>query len=185
MEKKEQKMRYNDEELSTIKDLFAENDDLLRVLRKVFLQMPLNAIDLALAEVFKTPKTSAVLRKAFLPALDPEAPINQITDLWFNVDIASRTPEEAMWHLKARRYVINYLNQQLESLGGKSKQEIRFEDLVSGEGKDVVDIYSRVIARNDIIKQVEGTLNVFKILAGFKNETLEQTQERLRKDSSK
>jgi hypothetical protein len=106
-----QQMRITDAELSLIKNTFAGNEELIKLLRKLF-----------------------------LPELDPTAPIGQVIDLWMTVSLESQTPEQAIINLKARNTLINHIEQQLLQI---------------------------------------------KVLAGDKNETVEQTKERLQKNSNK
>ena len=104
-------MRITDAELSLIKMTFADNDALLKVLRKVF-----------------------------LPEINATTPIGQQVDLWMTVGIENMSPEDALITIKAR---------------------------------------------NQVIQHVEMRLMELKMLAGIKEETVEQTKERLKKDSSK
>lgn len=104
-------MRITDAELSIIKNTFADNEDLLKLMRKIF-----------------------------LPELDPSAPLGQNLDLWMTIKIEDLPPEQAIINLKARNVLITHVDQQLM---------------------------------------------VLRTLAGMKSETLEQTKERLKKDSSK
>jgi hypothetical protein len=109
--KHSQQMRITDAELSLIKTVFADNEVLLKLLRKVF-----------------------------LPEIDVTTPLGQQIDLWMTVKIEDMTPEEAIINLKAR---------------------------------------------NTLISHLEMCLNQLKVLAGTKTETVEQTKDRLKKDSSK
>ncbi len=104
-------MRITDADLSIIKNTFAENDELLKVLRKVF-----------------------------LPEITEDTPLGQVIDLWMTVKIEDLTPEQALINIKARNTLITHIEQQLLQL---------------------------------------------KFLAGMKSETVDQTKERLSKDSSK
>lgn len=106
-----QQMRITDAELGLIKATFAENDLLLKLLRKIF-----------------------------LPELDPNTPIGQNLDLWMTLSVENLTPEDALINIKAR---------------------------------------------NTVIQHVEMCLQQLRILAGRKDETPEQTKDRLRQDSSK
>lgn len=106
-----QEMRISDTELEIIKNTFSERDELLKVLRKIF-----------------------------LPEIMPEAPIGQNIDLWMTMKIEELNPEEALINLKAR---------------------------------------------NSLIQHVESCLLQLKMLAGQKTETVEETKDRLKKDSSK
>jgi hypothetical protein len=82
-----QQMRFTDEELTLIRNTFKGNDTLLKLMRKVF-----------------------------LPEIDPDAPIGQIIDLWMTVSITEKTPEEAYAHLIARNTVISHVDQMLMQL---------------------------------------------------------------------
>lgn len=104
-------MRISDIELSLIKNTFADNDQLLKIMRKVF-----------------------------LPEITGDTPIGQSIDLWMTVKVEDMSPEEAIMNLKAR---------------------------------------------NTVIQHLEMCLMQLKVLAGQKDETIEQTKERLKKDSSK
>jgi hypothetical protein len=80
-------MRFTEQELSLIKNTFKGNDELLKVMRKVF-----------------------------LPEIDPDAPVGQVIDLWLTVQISDKTPEQAYAQLLARNTLISHLDQQLLQL---------------------------------------------------------------------
>ena len=80
-------MRYTDSELSIIKSTFKGNEELLKLMRKVF-----------------------------LPELDPSAPLGQQIDLWMTVKIDDMLPEQAIINIKARNTLIQHIDQMLLSL---------------------------------------------------------------------
>lgn len=80
-------MRFTQEEVDMIRGAFKGNDKLLKVLRKVF-----------------------------LPEIDPYAPVGQVIDLWMTVDIKNQLPEQAMINISARNGIIAHLEQQLFQL---------------------------------------------------------------------
>ena len=106
-----QQMRISDLELQLIKSTFAGNEELLMLLRKIF-----------------------------LPELDASLPLGQNLDLWMTLKIDDMDPEQAIINLKARHTVIQHIEQQLLSL---------------------------------------------KLLAGMKEESVEDTKKRLQQDSAK
>lgn len=87
-------MRISPRERELIKRTFQGNDELLKLLRKIF-----------------------------LPELDPTAPIGQMIDLWMTVSIMDKSPEEAMIELKARNQLISHVDQQLMTLKIISESE--------------------------------------------------------------
>lgn len=80
-------MRISDAELDILKKAFAGNVELLKLLRKVF-----------------------------LPEIDPTAPLGQQVDLWMTVDLKDLTAEQAMVRLWARNMLITHVEQQLMML---------------------------------------------------------------------
>lgn len=104
-------MRLTEEELSTIKALFADNEPALKMLRKIF-----------------------------LPEVSADAPLGQNIDLWMSVNVDNMSATDAVINIKAR---------------------------------------------NTVIGHVENCLLQLSALAGRKDETTEQTMERLQANSNK
>jgi len=80
-------MRFTEDELRLIRDTFKGNDRLLKVMRKVF-----------------------------LPELDPNAPLGQIIDLWVSLPLKEMNPQDAMINMLARNQLIMHVEQQLIQL---------------------------------------------------------------------
>ena len=101
-------MRFSDSELALIRGVFYENDQLLKLMRKVF-----------------------------LPEIDPTAPLGQLVDLWMTIDLKDKDPEEAMINIKARNQLIMHVEQQLLQLQvlANLKDETA-EDKAAREAKD-------------------------------------------------
>lgn len=87
MNNKGQQMRISEQEISLLKNTFGKNDTLLKLLRKVF-----------------------------LPELDPDLPIGQMIDLWMTVDIKDKDPIEAKIQMMARNSVIMHVENSLIQL---------------------------------------------------------------------
>lgn len=185
-------MRFNDSEVSLIKNTFAENDDLLFAIRKVFLQMELSSIDMAIiVATFKDkPANIALMWKTFLPTLDEKAPIHQLIDLWMTIEVKDRATENMMPVFKARELLIKLLDQQLHTLenvskGLQNKPLIDIAELVTLGNKTDDEFFVGLTARNTLINHVETQLTQLSLIAGLKTETPDETINRLAKDSSK
>ena len=76
--------RITDAEMAIIKGMFAENDEALKLMRKIF-----------------------------LPSLDASAPLGMIMDMWIPVEIDDVTPEQALINIKARKTLITHVEQCL------------------------------------------------------------------------
>lgn len=87
-------MRITDEERALIKSTFLNNEPLLKLMRKMF-----------------------------LPELDPNAPIGQMIDLWMTISIKDMSPEDAIIKLTARNELISHVDQVLMQLWLISKLE--------------------------------------------------------------
>lgn len=181
-----QKIRFSNRELEILKNTFSEKDELLKSLRKVIWQKNLTEQENSLLKSIISDELMLVLRKMFLPELDGNLPIHQEIDLLMTIKIDDKTPEDAFVHIEARKLVIAYIEQQLTILnnrGQEIKPKIIFKDLTNGDTKE--SLYINLIARNTVITHTEQQLAQIKMLAGNKNETPEETLERLKKDSTK
>jgi len=183
--KKIQTMRYSDEELALIKRTFADNYELLMAIRKVMLQMTLSGSELAMLLVFKQDDIFNVVSKTLLPELDGDLPFNQNVDLFMMINIENKSNDEALIQISSQDRMIKYFKQQLQSLRGKNDEKIKFEDFSILEGKNQDNAIADIIARNKIVGYTESNLNQLLILAGQKEETVEETVERLKKNSNK
>lgn len=80
-------MRITPEEMALIRSTFKGNDALLKLMRKVF-----------------------------LPEIDPNAPLGQIVDLWMALNLKDLTSEQAQIKIEARNTLILHVEQQLIAL---------------------------------------------------------------------
>jgi hypothetical protein len=186
MDKTKQKMRFTDTELSLIKNTFAENEALLKALRKFFLQLPLSKPEKeSIQNLSKDVK--AVIRKTFLPEIDGDAPFHQVIDLWMTLEIKGKDIDVVYQDALARQELIQYLNDRLLELEEVLPEGVSsdFAEYSKIEGKDPLDVYIGLTVRNTMLAHTEMQLNQFQVLAGEKDETVEETKERLFKNSAK
>lgn len=77
-------MRITPEEIEIIKNTFGNNERLLKLMRKMF-----------------------------LPELDPNAPVGQLIDLYLTLNTDGMTPEDVYINLKARNQLVAHVDQVL------------------------------------------------------------------------
>lgn len=77
-------MRFTDSELALLRSTFKGNEPLILLLRKIF-----------------------------LPEIDPQAPIGQLVDLWMVKNYAGMTPEDVKINIIARQDLIMHVESQL------------------------------------------------------------------------
>jgi len=173
--------RYTDDELELLKSVFAENLPLIKTLRKVML-----GLDMSEAEEIQWKNTfhnnevlMTLMRKMFLPEIDGDAPIHQIVDLHLTLDLNNKLPDELDSIIKARVLLINYLNKRLKYLAG-GKEESTYLKISDFEVNEV-----NLRSRRDVIMHIENQLAEINGLAGYKQETPEETIKRLEQNSNK
>lgn len=171
-------MRYTDKELGIIKNTFADNDDALIALRKKMLGYPMTEVETNLTN-FKG-ELKSVMVKTFNPQIDPDAPINQVIDLWMIVDFRDKTPEQARLLFRAKKKQLDFID---DKLNGKNK--ISFDEFTYSDDGEDDEVLVNQITRNNIVLHIEQQLNQLKFLAGQKDETVDETKKRLEADSAK
>ena len=179
---------FNDIELSLIKNTFADNEDLLYLIRKVLLQFPLTEVEEITVKKAMTPELYALLKKRMCPDLDPDAPLFQLSDLYQSLspEMNTRGADEMDERFKAKQLEIDYITQQFKVLKGEDVEIIiRLADLAKIDMEDTGQTYVNITARNFLLSYVDSFLNHFKVLAGEKKETVEEAKKRLTRDSSK
>lgn len=186
--KKPQTMRYSDDELRMIKSNFAENESLLLLMRKAMFQFPMTAEERELlANQFSSEEINKLMRKTFLPEIQDDIPLGQSIDLWMTVEMRDKDPQRVMVDLLVRKRLIERLETGLECL--KGVVPVDFDPVVKYSPNIVMsesyDEYVKVNSRNTYISHIEQQLIQLKLLAGLKEETIEESKERLKKDSAK
>lgn len=181
--------RYSEQELAIIKATF-NNDELLRALHKVFLQLPLNALNLSSLQLTLKDKKDIhkIIRKMFLPQLTDDVPYQHAVDITAVIDFKNKAYEEIVLHIQSSQLYIKYIDQQLKLIEKGKYQtknpKINFKRLTESRGEDGTQLFINTLTRNNIVNTVSGRLMNLELLAK-PEETLEQRNERLQKDSTK
>ena len=188
-------MRYTKDELQAIKVLFTDNKVLMKALRKAFLQVELTkAEDKIIKDLFSSEINTKVIGKTFAPELDFDAPIGEEMDLYLTFKVDFLSPDNTRAEFVTRCYIGDYLNKQFNELSTGEPNDIRFSELNSlPSATKAIDMLEakairkaiKLNARNGIIGQVVIYLKQLQILAGSKDETVEETTQRLKKNSAK
>lgn len=193
-----QQFIFNDQELSLIKNTFAENEPLLYSVRKVLLQFPLTDPEKNLLKLSMTPEVIAALKKRILPEISDEFPIGQLPSLLttLNEQLKVRSVEEMGPLFAAKKIEIDYLTQQFALLGNidlfdavNAPSWINLSDLgviKLNPNNDTLDLnYTRINAYLFLLGYIDPMLNFIRAIAGEKKETMENLKKRLTRDSSK
>ena len=184
---KDQIFIFTKSELQLIKDVFADNDELLYAIRKVFLQFELTEKDKGLLNQI-TPAVYHILEKRIHPTPSNEFPLGQISTLLttLTLDIKAKTVEEAIPAFHAKATEIAYLDQQFAVLKDpESPQPIQLAKLGDIVGKDHEEAFVGLTVYLFIYGWIDPNLLGIKAIAGQKEETLDQLEKRMRQNSNK
>src|SRR3990167_7003412 len=86
-----QQMRISDVELDLLKGTFADKDEVMKIIRNLFLGLETSNDEKELVRsLFKGEALRKMMRKQFLPELQPDIPVGQNIDLWMTIDIKDK-----------------------------------------------------------------------------------------------
>lgn len=184
MDKQFASTRLSEGDMRLIKTTFKDNDDCLKAIRKVFLQMNLSDTDLRLlAPITTSEEMQRILRVFLLPELDGDVGLGLNMDLWMTVAISEKQSPDVFLELSARNKLLDYLEDGFKRLKEPNQQGTTkitaFNPIKVPAGVD------DVIARNTLITHIEQKLVMLKMWAAQKEETPEEEKERIAKDSTK
>jgi hypothetical protein len=171
-------MRYSPEELSLIKNTFSDFNTLL-VLRKYLLGGDMSEDENAELKTLWKKDALAVIRKTILPEIDPNAPVNEIVDMFSAINTAEITKEYAIYQMKARQITKDYLDKKL-----KKEDGITLKSLSYSPDKTDDQAYIDLSAQQLIVKHIEFQIMQLYSLGQMVEETPAEQAERLLKNST-
>lgn len=193
MVEKNQQFIYNSEELSLLKNTFAENEPLLYTLRKVFLQFDLSKDEIVHLKSAINEDVVNVLKKRILPDLSPEYPLGQIPSMMTTLtdQLRARDVEDMRPQFSAKVVEEQYLNQQFTALEAiladkeVPKPKIVLKDLGQLADKPADEAFVEMTAYLFLLGYIDPMFILIRSIAGEKAETLEKQKERMTRNSSK
>ena len=126
------------------------------------------------------------LGRLFVPMASPENPLQRISDSWGSVDTSRGI--ETFPFIYARQITLDYLQERINILNGETGIGLTLDISRISEVKsefDELKSFAEVERRRVLYTMVDAQLALCVRLAGIKEETVEQTKERLMKDSTK
>lgn len=179
---KKQQMRYDDRELNLIRNTFKDRDELLKAIRKIMLGCDISETELIMVRDSYTKEVAELFTKMCLPTVVGNEPIGQTIDLWMTIDVKDRSPEMADINIRARGELLKMIAKGLKQLEQNKPFKNAMSFKVSDDAKqEVIDL----MVRNTYISHVEQRLLELKSLASIPEETEEERQERIVKNSSR
>jgi hypothetical protein len=187
MQKEETKLMYSGKDIDIIKKVFADNDDLLIVVRKLFFGLDLtDAEKESIKGTFKDKDIRDVLQRKVYGLNDFTTPVGQLSDFWLGVEtqVFGAGRDAIQQAVESKQIVFGMFEKAMALLENPDAEKVNINvaqlpDLMT----DPLQVH--LIARNLYMKAVETSLLTMKSIAGMKQETTEEAIKRLTKDSSK
>lgn len=177
-----QSMLVSDKEIAMIKDTFADNDELLQLIRNLFFGLALTKTEKDLIKsTFKDEDFKKCIRKRFLPGIAKDVPVGQTVDLWTGVEVEGKFDHQIIQIIQARELLIKNILMSLDLLDNPDGP--KFDLSFVYDTNDTLGV--KLLARNKFISHVEVQLVMLKIIAGKKVETPDEAKKRLTQNSNK
>lgn len=181
-----QTSRWSETQLATLKGALADNEIAITGIRKVLLEdelTPNEKTALKLAIQNNEPMQELV-RRHYCPSLKVDAPIGQVQDRLITIQVDTLSPEIATLQAAATELSEECMKAHIEELI-TGTVAASFKSLYKLDLDDPAKTYIGLLARNKYLIDAERLTHHLALLSGRVDETPSQTEERLKKDSSK
>lgn len=185
MSDKKQLPSANEQDISLLQSLFANNERLLKLIRTALFGLPLSVSEKeTLRGLFANKELVRIFKRRFMPSFDDvDVPIGQTLDLWAGVEIRGISKDAIYQAVHARQKLIDMTARGIERLIDPSTEpvDLKYNPVINFSD----DLHITLIARNSYLSNVENQLGLIKLIAEQKVETVDETKKRLAKNSSK
>lgn len=184
-QKQKKQLVVSDREIDIIKATFSENDSLLKAMRAIFFGLEVTGEEReSLKSTFSNPELVQIMYKRFLPAINKDTPIGQITDVWMGVESQIfGVPKETIYQAVMQKSIaVQMVERGLRTLQNPEAEVIN----ISYDPNSIItdELGVKLLARNHYLRHVETQLSFLSVIAGQVDETTEQAKKRMQVDSS-
>jgi hypothetical protein len=180
--------RISEEENGIIQGIFAGRDDLLKMVRNLFLGHLMTDDEKAtIRSAFASEKARKVMYRIFIPELEKNDPVNNMMvgtqDLLLSLNLKDKSWDEYRHFIDVSERVLAMLHTAIKLLENPDSETVDlsvWESTPWAEGR-----VEALLARNNFIVHVNQQVFVLKVKADTKKETIEETKQRLVKNSTK
>jgi hypothetical protein len=173
-------MMATEEERKKIVSVFKDNDELLKSIRAVLLNLNPTGADVVAVRGLG-PEVKKIIKDRFLPELDKETPIGQIKDSWLGAEqmIFGQHRDAIAQAVGYKGMAIKMTREALKLLDGEDGPvSVNFNPDIANDPLGI-----KLMARNQFIRHVESQLFALHVIANQKQETPVQAAKRAHKDS--
>jgi len=190
MDKDKAKLMYNDRELLLIKSVFAENEELLKSVRKLMFgsKVSLKEIE-AIKSSFSNPDVVDAVKHKVYGLNNLETPIGQLSDFWMGAEtqIFGASRDTIYQAVAVKEKVLEMFEKAFALLTNPDGEKVNLEvkSILNKPRAEIDELQIDLIARNLFMKAIDSGLFAIMTIAGKKDETLEDVLNRLSKNSNK
>lgn len=173
----------SEQEADLIRGVFANNENLLKLIRALFLNLGITQEEKeSIKGTFSSKPLRDVIWKRLYPTLSKDLPIGQVQDIWLGTEqmVFGATTDTIKQALGYKEKSLEMTKTALELLENPDGQSL---DLSYDPERDPLGI--DLLARNQFIRHVESQLAYLWLIASQKKLTPKEEAERLLKDSTK
>lgn len=178
-------LMYNLREIDLIKSLFAENDALLIMMRKLFFGVELSVEEKRIIfSTFQDQDAVNVVRRKMHGVNDfARSEVGTLPDFWLGTEkqISGQPIDTIRQVMESKLLIKDMFEKGIALLTNPDGEKVNVEYVHDQE--DYLGV--KLIARNLYMMAVETTLHNLKIIAGIKEESAEDAEKRLKQDSAK
>lgn len=183
---KNKTIRYNDNDLSLMRNTFAGDDTVLYAIRKFMFGMELTEGEQKFIGNL-TDEMKTLIRKVFLPQIDGEAPLFQLFDMTLALkeEMKGKSYEEQRMAIEIKALEMDYINQRLDLMEGiqSTEKELSLVNMADLNSDNAV---VNISARNYLLSYIDSFCNEMRLFGNQKDkEEIKDTATRLAQDSTK
>lgn len=177
---------YTNKDIELIKSAFADNDELLILIRKLFFGVNLTEDEKKIiVSSFSNPEVIEVFRRKVYGMNNFETPVGQLSDFWLGAEsqIFGASRDTVYQTIRSKEMVLEMFEKAFKLLTDPNGEKIDVSEKVMSTEADPLGV--GLIARNLYMKAIETSLLALMTIAGIKTESVEDAVKRLKQDSSK
>lgn len=182
----EKKPTQADSDNEIIKGVFAENDELLFTMRKLFFGAELTAGEKELIKnTFKDKAIVDVFQRKLYSKENYSTEIGHVSDFWIGAEtqIFGSSRDTIYQTIKSKEMILENFEKALALLSNPDGERADISTMKMSLEADPLGV--GLLVRILYMKAIESALHNVKTIGGLKTETVEETMKRLLKDSSK
>jgi hypothetical protein len=177
-------------ETNLLKTTFQKNENLLKLLRKLFFSFELSQEEkLLIKKTFENKELREAFRKKIYSKRGDDANLGNIADEWVSITdekLVGFIPEDIYKIIQSRIKLYQMFDRGMALLENPDGERVELSFIPSSfTPTDILQISVDLMARNKYLNSIEAGLSFINIIANSKDKTSEEIKEEMKKNSNK